>query len=81
MDGGLAIVVGAAIAAVPGIAAYLQSRKNTAKLVDVHTDLNSRLSQLIAATLQAGRLMERNEVAAAAAIVAHDGGVQKRQTP
>jgi hypothetical protein len=58
--------VGACIAAIGGVVAAVVGLLNHAKIHEVHVLVNSRLSELIEATLSKGRILERADIASGA---------------
>ncbi len=60
----------AVLAIIPGILAVLIGIWNTHKIHEVHLTINSRLDQLVAASIAKGRIAERDEMRNSAEIKA-----------
>ena len=61
IDSNVAAIAIAVIAAIPGTIAAILSARNANAIKDVHLSLNSRLDQLLTASVDKGRIAERTE--------------------
>jgi hypothetical protein len=65
-------VAGHVLAAAGATIAAIMALINRNKLAAIHVDINSRLSELIAASVNSGRIAERSDNREAAAVVANE---------